>query len=193
MSNLNKTLTSVPPENMDVNSLIDWFGNQCSASAEIFREAEKYYSDLKKYHCNLSELMGMLQELRNQENPEKDEIDEITDTATEIIEAIKSVHEEKMGLSSESMNIEDYEKELLGSEKNRSAKEELQTEIEVFLKNYNAQKAKLNLKTQQDVAELTGINRRYISLIERGKHKPQFKTLKKLADNFGIKVEQLLS
>ncbi len=61
-----------------------------------------------------------------------------------------------------------------------------------FLMVYNKHKARLGLNTQEEVAKLTGLDRRYVSILENQKHKPQHKTLKKLADAFGIEVNEFL-
>lgn len=81
--------------------MIGWFGTQFSASAEIFKEAEQYYSDLKKHHQNLSALMGLLQDLKEKGNPDKDDVDEIIDTASEVIEAIQHLRDDQYSLNND--------------------------------------------------------------------------------------------
>ena len=95
MSKSDNKLVSVPPENMDVDSLISWFSTQFSASAEICKEAEQYYSDMRKHHQHMSELMGMLQELRKESQPDKDDIIE---TASEVVQAIQYRRDGTLGL-----------------------------------------------------------------------------------------------
>lgn len=192
MSDSNRKLVSVPPESMDVNSLIIWCKKQFSTSAELFKEAEQYYSDMKRHHQHLAELMGMLQELKGSKNVPRDEIEEIVDTASEVIEAIQALKEDRYLLSEQSKDIEEIEKGFVKENKGKNAEVELQSDVERFMTSYYSLKAKLGLSTQKDVAELTGIDRRYISIIESGKHRPQFKTLKRLADAFGVEVEQLI-
>ncbi len=80
------------------------------------------------------------------------------------------------------------EKEYVFTKKGRIAEEQISEELKLFLNKYNERKAKLGLNTQQEAAEIMGISRRYISQLERGKHRPQFKTLKKLADGLGVEI-----
>lgn len=193
MSESNRKLVSIPPENMDVNSLISWFGKQFATSAELFQEAEQYYSDLKKHHQNLSELMGVLNDLKAQSNPPREEIDQVVDTASEVIEAIQAITSNSYLTDQQLKDVDELEEDFVATDEGKTAQAELQSDIDRFLKNYNAFKIKLGLETQKDVANLTGIDRRYISIIENGKHKPQFKTLKRLAAAFGVEVDQLTS
>ncbi len=193
MDESSRKLFSAPPESMNVNSLIVWCKKQFTTSAEVFKEAEEKYGNLKKHHQNLSELMGLLQEIKKKEKPDKNEVNEIIETASEVIGAIQSLADGRYGLSEDSLSVEGARAKFLDTDEGKTAKAELQQEIGTFIKNYKALKAKLNLETQQDVADLTGIDRRYISIIEKGKHKPQFKTLKRLADAFGVEMDQLLA
>ncbi len=190
MSDSNRKLVSIPPENMDVDSLISWCGQQFATTAELSKEAEQYYSDMRRHHQHLSELMGMLQELKKNKSP-REEVEEVVDTTSEVIEAIQALREDRYVLDEQGKDIDVVETEFEGTESGKKAAAELQADVELFMKNYNSFKAKLGLVTQQDVAKLTGIDRRYVSIIESGKHKPQFKTLKRLADAFGVEVEQL--
>jgi len=190
MSDSNRKLVSIPPENMDVDSLISWCSQQFATTAELSKEAEQYYSDMRHHHQHLAELMGMLQELKKKKSPRK-EIEEVVDTASEVIEAIQALRDDRYVMDEQGKDIDIMEAEFEGTDSRKRAAAELQSEVEQFMKNYNSFKAKLGLVTQQDVAKLTGIDRRYISIIESGKHKPQFKTLKRLADAFGVEVDQL--
>lgn len=192
MSDLNRKLVSIPPGNMDVDSLISWCGQQFATSAGLFEEAEQYCKDLKHHHKHLAELMGMLQELKKN-NPPREEIEEVVDTASEVIEAIKALQENRFGLDEQGKDLDSIEDEFVATEVGKTAADELQSDVERFMKNYNTLKAKLGLMTQQEVAKLTGIDRRYISIIESGKHRPQFKTLKRLADAFGVELDQLIN
>ena len=73
-----------------------------------------------------------------------------------------------------------------------SVKLELDEKINRFIQTYNHCKMKLGLKRQEDVALLTGLDRRHVSRIESGKVKPQFKTLKLLAEKFNTPIEDFL-
>jgi DNA-binding XRE family transcriptional regulator len=86
-------------------------------------------------------------------------------------------------------SIEDWEKIILERDSGISAKGEIEIERKNFVAKYSFHKARLGLRTQNDVAELTGIDRRQISRIENGT-KPQFRTLQKIAQAFSISVEE---
>ena len=45
--------------------------------------------------------------------------------------------------------------------------------------------------SQEELADLTGLAQSHISRLERGVHSPSHKTLKKLAETFGVNVNQL--
>lgn len=95
MSDSNRKLVSIPPENMDVDSLISWCGQQFATTAELSKEAEQYYSDMRRHHQHLSELMGMLQELKKNKSP-REEVEEVVDTTSEVIEAIQALREKAL-------------------------------------------------------------------------------------------------
>jgi len=61
-----------------------------------------------------------------------------------------------------------------------------------FLKKYSSLKAKAGLATQADVAKKSGLSRAYVAVVETGQHRPQHKTLQKLARAFGVDVAELL-
>ena len=71
-----------------------------------------------------------------------------------------------------------------------STKEEDKTRR--FLKKYSSLKAKAGLATQSDVAKKSGLSRAYVGVIEAGQHRPQHKTLQKLANAFGVDVAEWL-
>lgn len=50
-----------------------------------------------------------------------------------------------------------------------------------------------NGKTQGELAEIIGLkNKSSISLIENGKHEPSIENLEKLADFFGVTMDQIV-
>ena len=190
---MNKPKIAITPlENMSSKSLTKWLSDRFSESREIYKEASQYYNEMKRHHQHLSELMKMLS--KKKKNYDKDHIENIAITASEVIDAIVSLRNNTFNLNDESTDIEKADKEFIPNEKDYlEAKKKLKEDIEIFMKNYTTLKSALGLKTQDDVANLTGIDRRYISVIEQGKHKPQFKTLKRLADAFHVEVSELIS
>ncbi len=89
--------------------------------------------------------------------------------------------------------IEDFETELMRADagfKNASANEG--DKVQRFLKKYSSLKAKAGLATQAEVAKKSGLSRAYVAVVETGQHRPQHKTLQKLAKAFGVDVAELL-
>jgi DNA-binding XRE family transcriptional regulator len=89
--------------------------------------------------------------------------------------------------------MEDFEAELTRTDagfKAASAKED--EKAQRFLKKYSSLKAKAGLATQAEVAKKSGLSRAYVAVVETGQHRPQHKTLQKLAKAFGVDVTELL-
>ncbi len=90
-------------------------------------------------------------------------------------------------------SLEQFETRLLHDDKEykEAAGLEVQRANE-FLKKYFSLRAKAGLGTQAEVARKSGVHRSYIAVIEKGGHKPQQKTLQKLAKAFGVEITELL-
>lgn len=89
--------------------------------------------------------------------------------------------------------LEDFESDLIKHDRNYAqAEEKDRVETQEFLKKYFSLKAKSGLSTQQDVAKKTGLTRSYVTVIESGEHKPQQKTLQKLAKAFHVDVSEFV-
>jgi len=89
--------------------------------------------------------------------------------------------------------IEEFDAGLVRTDsayKAASAKEE--DKAQRFLKKYSSLKAKAGLATQSEVAKKSGLSRAYVAVIEIGRHRPQHKTLQKLAKAFGVDIAELL-
>jgi DNA-binding XRE family transcriptional regulator len=89
--------------------------------------------------------------------------------------------------------IEDFETELARTDagyKAAAAKED--DKAQRFLKKYSSLKAKAGLATQAEVAKKSGLSRAYVAVVETGQHRPQHKTLQKLAKAFCVDVAELL-
>ena len=159
-----------------------------SASArEKCNEAEEIYKVLKLNYASLAELMAEAESYRKKESLTSDDVEElqnIINVSIDISESIQRISSGK-ALADEYEDLDDEQPEL-PEETDNSYNDK-------FFAIYNKHKARLGLNTQADVAKVTGLDRRYISVIESGKFKPQFKTLKKLADAFGIDVSVFTS
>ena len=87
--------------------------------------------------------------------------------------------------------IDDFELHLIKTDKAYAkAARKVDQKNNLFLKKYVSLKAKAGLSTQADVAKKTGLARSYIAVIESGEHRPQQKTLQKLAAAFGVDVSE---
>jgi DNA-binding XRE family transcriptional regulator len=189
----NNYLSNLPPESMDLEVLLDWVRNRAQESNSLCQEAKVYYDQLGKYHADIAQLMAELSQLKNENSREAtEEAKNIVETVWEVFQAIHTL-QTKEGLPSEdSQNLDEIEKELLSNQKGKMARESNQREANFFLEKYNHHKARLGLLTQEDVSKLTGLDRRQISVLEQGKHKPQFKTIKRIADAFGVPVKEFM-
>ncbi len=112
-------------------------------------------------------------ELKEESPDDMEEFQSISDTVVEILEAIDSLITDKDFVSDSATDLEKIEMEALATGDGKQAAKAVEIEGEKFLKNYLNLKAKRGLNTQEDVSKLTGIDRRYISIIENGKHRPQ--------------------
>lgn len=172
---------------MDIDTVIEWGKNMATESSKVCHEAEIFHNKLKRHHANMAVLLSELQQLKGNPETKKADLGEVFDTMVEVAEAIAHLTQ---GTPLASVSIEDVESSALASEEGMKAQKELSDEEEYFLKKYFHYKSQLGLKTQVDVERLTGIDRRYISLIERNKVKVQFKTIKKIADGFGVDISE---
>lgn len=150
-----------------------------------YEEAEELSRFLKGQYNVLADLMEQAAKIKQKTAftaQDKNELENILEVSIEIIESINRAYSEE-SLTDDAVEVTDEAPEL-------PSKNEL---AQKFLSVYNKHKARLGLETQADVSALTGLDRRYVSVIESGKMKPQFKTLKKLADAFGIDVSEFVS
>lgn len=186
-------LKAVSPKNMDPDSLLEWSKHMASEAGKQCSEASEYFDSMRRHYGNLTKLLERFQSLRNEQGERwMEEAKEIVETALEVREAMDALVLERLADHTSLPTLEDDERELLDSPSGANAARELERETRAFLLAYNRHKARLGLKTQEDVARLTGLNRRYISNIERGAHKPQFRTIKRLADAFCVDVTDLM-
>lgn len=181
------------PESMDLDYLIDWSKNAAAAAQVKCSEAEAFFNTMKRHHESAIQLLARLQQLRQAKpSPESlEEAEEIVETWMEVIEAMEALAHERF--DDGAAPLEDEERDILSTPEGQAAARELEAENDSFLRVYFHHKSRLGLKTQEEVEKVTGINRRHISAIERGRHRPQFRTIKKLADAFGIDVGKLMS
>jgi len=89
--------------------------------------------------------------------------------------------------------IEEFSAELAQTDPGyQAASAKADDKTQRFLKKYSSLKAKAGLATQAEVAKKSGLSRAYVSVVETGQHRPQHKTLQKLARAFGVDVAELL-
>lgn len=69
---------------------------------------------------------------------------------------------------------------------------EVSTDIRVRLGNRIRALRRERGWTQVELADLLGVDRRYLSEIETGKKNPSLRVLKTIADGFGLSVSRLL-
>lgn len=186
---MNNRMTVVPPERMDIDSLIAWVKGRAMESANVCEEGEQFYQRLKDYHQNIAGLMGEMERLKKSDNAEKEDLEFIVDTVSDVIEAINDL---VAGTPLEYSPIEQLEEDIYSGSKAEIIKKANRDLSDKFLTAYMKHKVRLGLNTQDEVAKLTGLNRRQISKIENSKHKPQFKTIKKIADRFGVDISEFM-
>jgi len=184
-------LKLVSPETMSQEDALEWAKNCFAKAAQICTEARDYWETMHKHHANLSELMAELK-LLNDSVEDRERRTEILEVAQEVLEAIIDLRNGMQTISKGSVSLEDLDTDWKNSREDyRKASELLERRYHLFLENYTNLKHKLGFKTQEEIARITGIDRRQISRIETGKSKPQFKTISKIADAFGVKASDL--
>lgn len=179
-------LTIAPPEKMDIDSIITWIKERAVESARLCEEGEQFYQRLKGYHQNIASLMGEMAKLKQSNNSSQEDLEFIVDTVSDTIEAINNLVN---GSPLEHFSVEALEDDI---NKTVNIKQAAQRSNDKFLNAYIKHKVRLGLTTQEEVAQLTGLNRRQVSAIENAKHKPQFKTIKKIADRFGADIGEFI-
>ncbi len=185
-------LTLAKPESMDLDTVIGWSKNAAAAAHVQCCEAEAYYKVMSQHYERVMQLLGRLQELRTKDSPDgAEEAGEIVETMMEVAAAMEALRTDRYE-DPESISLDDYEAEVVSTPSGKSAAVQLDEEAKAFREAYFHHKQRLGLMTQEDVAQLTGIDRRQISALERGLHRPQFKTLNRLAKAFGIQVTQFM-
>lgn len=85
------------------------------------------------------------------------------------------------------MKLSELKEQWLSDPDTRKAYDELEPEYQLICSILDARIEK-NL-TQQDLADITGINRADLSRIENGNANPSLKTIKRVAEGLGKKVE----
>ncbi|WP_413582387.1 helix-turn-helix domain-containing protein [Bdellovibrio sp. HCB288] len=190
---MDANLKLVKPEEINPENVYAYIMQAASETSKKCEEAKAFFDFMQNQHKAIASLMEEAESLRVKkaetglDEDEVDELNNILDTAVEIMESINRVRSRKT-IAEDSMSIDDIDQQLelkdsSVEEKNFSSK---------FLTAYLKHKNRLGLKTQEDVAELTGLDRRYISNIERAKYRPQFKTIKRIADAFGADVSEFM-
>lgn len=187
-----KGLQVLSPKSLSFDEMLAWIKGQADKAAAMCRDAETHYHRLQTYHRSISEIIAEAVELRSKPGDHREEIEELGNVAGEVFEAINAINSNATDSQmAGGVTIEEAEREILGEELT-VARDEHAASTAKFLAAYNWHKARLGLKNRSEVASRTGINERYISEIESGKHKPQFKTIKKIADGFGVDIKEFI-
>jgi DNA-binding XRE family transcriptional regulator len=182
---MSKHVSVVPFRSMSVTDQREWMKARLTEAAAQNRMVRDLADVIEKHQRILVELLAALNDEEQNGDSEQsvEERLEILDAASEVIQAIRDLKSGKFGIG-----FQEFEGWLKEGES--EAEREVNREIQYFLNQYTKHKARLFLKTQQDVAELVGIDRRHISKIESGEYLPQHKTLQKIAQGFGIPVTE---
>lgn len=184
-------IKALDPEKMSREDGLAWVKNCFTKAAHFCDEAREYWEEMHTHHQNIRELLGDLQEL-DDDPKNRDKQISILEVVAEISEAISDLAKGQHSLTKDSMSIDNFDNELKKSDKNyEKAAKKVDERYRIFFENYNNLKAKLGYTTQEEVAKLTGIDRRMISRIEKGETKPQFKTIVKIANAFGVEVSDI--
>ena len=198
--NTGKTpLAEISHEKMSLDDQMVWFKTMFAKGAEECEVAKQYFEDMQTYQKDMSELVQEIVEIRQNSQlsagEKQERADDIKYAVEQVIEAMEVRKKEFVDnhyVEIEEYDLEEWENELSSGEDGKISKEDLEKEIADFLKKYYSLKTKHGFETQQEVADLTGLDRRQISRLESGKVKPQFKTLQKIALAFGVDISDLI-
>lgn len=171
----------------DVDHVLAQVRDFSASARDKCNSVEQIYKVLKQHYSSLTDLMAEAELYRKKDSltvDDVEELDNIIEVSLEISESIQRISVGK-NLADDYEDLNDEQPELPEDDKDNSYNDK-------FFAIYNKHKARLGLVTQADVAKVTGLNRQYVSVIESGKFKPQFKTLKRLADAFGIDVSEFI-
>lgn len=180
-------LKSLPLNEMSDEEVFELVKKTSAKGRKLCTEAELHFKEMKEHYDNITVLM----EERNKPETDEEEKRNIAAVLLQVFDAMESRRKREFNNFDENIqSVGDWEKEILATDSGKAANEEIEDERKKFISKYFFHKARLGLQTQNDVAELTGIDRRQISRIENGT-KPQFKTLQKIAQAFSIQVDEL--
>lgn len=181
-------LKTVPLEAMTEEERSEWIKKIAARGSQACSEASAYWKQMDAHYKNITVLMD---EFKREK--EEDERLNIMHVLVQVLETMTALRTRHFDLRDEDVTtVEDWEHKILSTEEGKRAAAEIDSEKAFFLQKYFQNKARLGLTTQQDVADLTGIDRRQISRIESAAVKPQFKTIERLAEKFGVPVEDFL-
>ncbi len=183
---VNTLLKIAPLEDMTPEEAFAALNKVAAEGRRLCSEAESYFQEMKEHYENITTLM----EERSKPETDDEEKRNIGLVLMQVFEAMTERRKKEFkNFDDEIEDVEDWEKQILSRDSGKEAYIELEKERNIFISKYMHHKSRLGLVTQQDVAELTGIDRRQISRIENGV-KPQFKTIQKIAQAFSVSVEE---
>lgn len=178
-----------PPNKVNRKTLLPFIERVKRQSTENYNELTERQKLIKAQHEYLEDIYKnaeLLVKSKSWSAGEKNQADELISEALETIETIDEI-QQGITIEEESIKIEELENKIVCSQGLSNPNFNRR-----FFDTYYRYKDKLGLRTQEDMAQLTGLDRRYISKIERSEHRPQYKTLKRFADAFGIDVSELI-
>jgi DNA-binding XRE family transcriptional regulator len=188
-------LKSISLEDMSFDDRCEWAKNMFLKSENFFDDAKSYWTEMHQHSVSMRTLWEKFIELRKGNTQEvSEDISEVFDVMAAVssyMDMLRKQHFAKT-FDDEIQDLDDWKAELDTSDEIGNAKREASEALEIFRKAYLKHKSRLGLDTQESVAQLTGLDRRHISRLENGAVKPQFKTIKLIAEKFGAPIEEFL-
>ncbi len=188
-------LKTVPLDEMSFNDKCEWAKNMFLQSENSCNDAKSYWVEMHQHSVSIRTLWEKVMELKKGNTEESaEDIAEVFDVMEGVSSYMKMLREQHFAdtFDKDIENIDAWQGELRKKDEHGKASSEALQALEVFRRAYTKHKLRLGLDTQESVAQLTGLNRRHISRLENGIVKPQFKTIKLLAEKFGAEIEEFL-
>ncbi|MDH5681761.1 MAG: helix-turn-helix transcriptional regulator [Spirochaetota bacterium] len=185
---LEVSLEGIKDLSRDPKTAIRWLSENIDKGEILVGKAKAEYQFLEECLKDLNKLVRYYVQ-REELGLDEEDVESLLETAFDLVHDMETMGESTV---TESEDLFELEKRLLKTDNEyRKASEELDKEEEYFLRRYTELKASKGIKTQEEMARRSGISQSYISVIESGKHRPQMRTLVKLAETFGVDVNEL--
>lgn len=178
---------------MSPKEMCEWAKNMYLDASNFCDEAKSYWEAMRRHNDNVATLWQQILALMSEENCE-DDVRECVEVMITVFEAMNILRSKNFSslYDSDINSADKWLEQAIQHNDPDATRGEMEANRQRFLLAYNKYKAQLGLNTQDDVARLTGIDRRHISRIETGNVKPQFKTIKLLAEKFNAPIEEFL-